>query len=402
MLVSDTGASAVTYSARTLLGSRSRLLVGLAAGLLAVPCLPARAAKPRCPVGQAAARCAAGLGTGLLNAGQCQGATPSGTVPEPADTAADRLQTLIDAVPCPATGRVSFNTRDDHGDSMSVLDPLPSPGGGYLGVYHSEFRLPGEPAAIDFRISLARSTDLIHWTRALILDPTGASMPTLQPVPDGRGYLLAYEKRAVDGGGVVRVRYYPSLAALLAGRFAAEQDIPRTFSPYNEGTPTILSVHWNGGLRRSSIELGFHYESAPHGWRGPDREALGTLRKFRVWSARTDRSTDAALDEQGLDGSHGSWRQFGFDGDQWRVYEAQSAFDNFGTWRVILDSPSAQQMYLVHLTMGARPVSSSYANPVARVEPAPHGTARVLVVTMFLFAAARPGASGELVYYQPI
>jgi hypothetical protein len=372
------------------------------AGLLALPCVAARASTPRCAGGQAAATCAVGLGSGLLNPSQCQGSTLPAPAPQPAYTAADRLQTLIDALPCPATGRVSFNTRDDHGGSMSVLDTLPRPDGGYLGVYHSEFRPPGEPAQVDFRISLARSTDLIHWTRVVILDPTGASMPTLQAIPGGRGYLLAYEKRASDGGGVVRLRYYPSLATLLAGRFAAERDIPRSFSPYNDGTPTILWIHWNGGLRRSSIGLGFHYESAPHRWRGPDREALGTLRRFRLWFARTDPSTDAELDAQGLDGNHGSWRQFGFDGEQWRVYEAQSAFDNFGTWRVVLDSPSARQMYEVHLTMGAQPVSSSYANPVARVEPAPHGAGQVLVVTMFLFAAAAPEAGGELVYYQPI
>ena len=282
MLISYAGASAVTYPARTLLGSRSRLLVALTAGLLAVPCASAHASVPRCPIGQTAGTCAIGVGSGLLDQGQCQGATPSATVPEPAETASDRLQTLIDSLPCPSTGRVSFNARDDHGDSMAVLDPVASSGSGYLGVYHTEFQPPGEPAGVDFRISLARSTDLIHWTRMAILDPTGASMPTLQPVPGAPGYLLAYEKRAPDGGGVVRLRYYPSLAALLAGRFAAQKDIPRSFSPFNDGTPTILWIHWNGGLRRSSIELGFHYESAPHGWRGPDREALGTLRRFRL------------------------------------------------------------------------------------------------------------------------
>lgn len=378
------------------------MAAAVVAGLLALPCVSARASVPRCPIGQTAGTCAIGVGSGLLNPGRCQGATPSATVPEPAETASDRLQTLIDSLPCPSTGRVSFDTRDDHGDSMSVLDPVPSPAGGYLGVYHSEFRPPGKPAAMDFRVSLARSTDLIHWTRVAILDPTGASMPTLRAVPGARGYVLAYEKRAPDGGGVIRLRYYPSITALFADRFAEQEDIQRTLSPYNDGTPTILSIHWNGGVRRSAIELGFHYESAPSGWRGPDREALGTLRRFRLWTAHPDSATDAELDGQGLDGNHGDWRQFGFDGEQWRVYEGQGAFDNFGTWRVILESPTAGQMYPVHLTMGARPVSSSYANPVARVEPAPHGKGRVLVVTMFLFSAAAPEAGGELVYYQPV
>jgi hypothetical protein len=378
-------------------------VIGLAAaGLLALAATPAQGAHPRCAAGQDPVACAVGLGSTLLNPGQCAAASPASQAPEPAQTAADRLQTLIDAVPCPDTGRVSFNTRDDNGDQMSVLDSIPNPSGGYLGVYHTEFQPYHEPGGLDFRISLARSRDLIHWTRLTILDPTGASMPTLQPVPRGPGYLLAYEKRAPDGGGVVRLRYYPGLGSLVAGRFSAQRDIPRSFSPYNDGTPTITWVHWNGALGRSAIGLGFHYESAPGGVRGPDREALGTLRRFRIWTAHTDSSTDARLDRQGLAGSHGDWRPFSFDDAGWRVYEAQSAFDNFGTWRVMLDSPSSQRMYPVHLTMGAKPVSSSYANPVARVEPAPYGPGRVLVVTMFLFAANGPEAAGELVYYQPL
>jgi hypothetical protein len=297
---------------------------------------------------------------------------------------------------------VSFNTRDNLGDSMSVLDPQPSPTGGYLGVYHTEFQPPGRRRLADFRVSLARSTDLIHWTRAVVLDPTGASMPTLRAIPGTPGYLLAYEKRPRSTGNVVRIRYYPSLFWLLAGQWKAQRDLPLTFSPYNNGTPTILWLRWNGALARSEIGLGFHYESAYNGQRGPDREAIGTLRGFRLWTARTDARTDGSLDRQGLAGSHGDWRQFSFGGASWRLYEAQTAFDDFGAWRVVLQSESSRHMYGVTLTMGAQPVSSSFANPVARVEPAPRGRGEVLVVTMFLFAAHGSAARGELVYYQPV
>jgi hypothetical protein len=321
----------------------------------------------------------------------------------PAQTVADRLQGLIDYLPCPDTGRVSFDARDDHRDSMSVLDPVPSPTGDYLGVYHTEFTPPGRRWAADFRISLARSTDLIHWTRVAVLDPTGASMPTLSAIPGASGYLLAYEKRRRAGGGdVVRLRYYPSLFWLLGGQWAAQRDLPLTFSPFNDGTPTILWVHWNGGLARSAIGLGFHYETALAGQRAPDREALGTLRGFRAWTARRDPATDSALDRQGLLGSHGDWRRFDFAGAGWRMYEAQTAFDDFGAWHVILESESSGRMYPVTLTLGSRPVSSSFANPVARVEPAPGGHGQVLVVTMFLFTAHGSASRGELVYYQPI
>jgi hypothetical protein len=281
---------------------------------------------------------------------------------------------------------------------MSVLDPIPDPQGGYLGVYHTAFRLSGDPFE-DFRISLGYSTDLIHWTRLEILDPAGASMPTLRAIAGSPGFLLAYEKQTAHRGNLIRIRFYPTLAALLAGRFSAQRDLRRLFSPYNNGTPTILWAQWHGSLPRSAIELGFHYESAPKGWRGPDREALGILRGFRSWTARTDPAADAALDHQGLAGSHGDWRQFEFDGLRWRVYEGQTSFNDFGSWRVVLENPSSGETYSLALRMGSQTVASSFANPVASVEPGPGGQGLVLVVTMYLFAAP---VQGELVYYQPI
>jgi hypothetical protein len=382
--------------------SRRSLSAVIAAGVFALASAGASAEQPRCLNGQSAPGCAAGILTGLLGPGRCE-TTAAPVESAPAQTAADRLQSLLDYLPCPDSGRVSFNTRDNFGDSMSVLDPLPSPTGGYLGVYHTEFNPTGRRWAADFRVSLARSNDLIHWTRAAVLDPTGASMPTLSPIPGTSGYLLAYEKRPRAGGGdVVRVRYYPSLFWLLGGQWAAQRDLPLTFSPFNNGTPTIVWVHWNGALSRSAIRVGFHYETAPAGSRGPDREAVGTLRGFHTWTAHTDPATDVALDRQGLLGSHGDWRQFSFGGSDWRPYEAQTAFNEFGAWRVILDSRGSGRMYPVTLTQGARPVSSSFANPIARVEPAPGGRGRVLVVTMFLFEAYASAARGELVYLQPL
>jgi hypothetical protein len=377
------------------------MVIAVTLGLIALTSARAHAAIPRCVKGESARTCASGVLGVLLGPGKCQtSATPA--TPPGAETAAERLQSLIDYIPCPQTGRVSFNTRDNLGESMSVLDIVPSPTGGYLGVYHTQVAPPGRPALADFKISIARSTDLIHWTRVAVLDPTGASMPTLRAIPGQSGFLLAYEKRIRDGGDVIRLRYYPSLYWLLAGDYAAQRDLPRLFSPYNNGTPTIEWIHWHGGLRRSAIGLGFHYQSVPGGQRGPDREATGTVHEFRTWSARPDQSMDNALDREGLIGSHGDWRGFSFDGEDWRLYEAQTAYNDFGTWRVILDSPSSGRMYPLTLTMGARPVTSSFANPIARLEPAPSGGGQVLVVTMFLFSARAAGAGGELVYYQPV
>jgi hypothetical protein len=312
--------------------------------------------------------------------------------------AADRLQRLLEDVPSQASGRVAYDATDNVGDSMSVLDPILDPQGGYLGVYHSSFRTPGDPFA-NFRISLGYSTDLIHWTRLEVLDPSGASMPTLRAIAGSSGFLLAYEKQTTRGGNVVRIRFYPTLAALVSGHFTAQRDLPRLFSPYNNGTPTILWAQWHGSLYRSLIEVGFHYESAPKGRRGPDREAVGILRGFRTWTARPDPAADAVLDRKGLRGSHGDWRQFGFEGRLWRVYEGQTSYNDFGAWRVVLENPASSRSYSLALRMGSQTVASSFANPVARVEPGPGGQGPVLVVTMYLFAAP---ARGELVYYQPI
>jgi hypothetical protein len=210
----------------------------------------------------------------------------------------------------------------------------------------------------------------------VVLDPLGASMPTLRTVPGG-GFLLAYEKKIPRVGNIVRLRYYRSPAQLQTGHFAAQRDLPHTFSPYNDGTPTILSVTWHHALARSVIHIGFHYETEARGTRGPDREAIGTLVDFKRWTAHPEKPLDLALDRQGLSGSHGDWRQFSFAGDRWRIYEGQGTWDNFGSWRVVLQDTSTGQLYPLTLSSDAQAVSGSVANPVVAVLPAPGGSGQV-------------------------
>jgi hypothetical protein len=328
----------------------------------------------------------------------CQAQAPPADLASQAQTVLAQLQGLIDNVPCTSSGQISYGTADNLGGGMDVLDPIADPGGGYLGVYHTAFG----PYPWQFRISLAQSADLIHWTRILVLDPLGASMPTLRAVPGTSGFLLAYEKKIPHVGNVVRLRYYASLSQLEAGRFAAQRDLPQTFSPFNDGTPTILSITWHHALARSVIHIGFHYETEAKGRRGPDREAIGTLVDFKRWTAHTERPLDAALDRQGLSGSHGDWRQFSFAGDRWRIYEGQTMWGNFGTWRVVLQDTSTGQLYPLTLSSDTQAISGSVANPVAAVLPAPDGVGQVLVVTFYLFSADPPAVPGELVYYQTL
>jgi hypothetical protein len=318
-----------------------------------------------------------------------------------AKTAAARLEQLIEQVPCPSSGRVSFDTADDLGNPMGVLDPLADPAGGYLGVYHTAVGPTDD--ALAYRVLLGRSTDLIHWHRLAVLDPDGASMPTLRAIPGEPGFLLAYEKAgSPQADHVIRLRYYATRDDLLLARYRAQRDLPLRFSPFNNGTPSILSVRWGGTPGRSLIQLGFHYETSHRGAAGPDREAVGTLRGFRRWSARPDAGTDAALERLGLGGNHGDWRQFSFQSARWRLYEAQTSFNDFSSWHVLLTGSGSGSLYRLTLKSGSAVLASSLGNPVAQQLPGPAGQGQVLVVTMFVFAASVPERAGELVYYQPI
>lgn len=169
-----------------------------------------------------------------------------------------RLQRLIEDVPALSTGRVSYRLTDTAGDEMGVLDPIPDPAGGYLGVYHTPFGDPPGATGADFRVSLAHSTDLSHWTPLAVLDAAGAAMPTLRRIPGTDHYLLAYEKELAPNSIVVRLRYYRSRAQLLHGRWSAQRDLPRRYSLYADGTPSFLSIAFRGGLRRSEITTAGH------------------------------------------------------------------------------------------------------------------------------------------------
>lgn len=377
--------------------TRRRALTALiAVGALAIP--SGASAQSPCAPGQAVSDCTFAPVLALFGGGKCTSDPPSDPS---ASTAAVRLEQLIEQVPCPGSGHVSFDTSDDHGDGMSALDVLANPAGGYLGVYHTATGPPQD--ALDYQVSLARSTDLLHWHRVAVLDPVGASMATLRAIPGKPGFVLAYEKAFSPGAGhVIRMRYYATLADLLAARFSIERDLPLRFSQYNNGTPAILSIRWPRSIRTSVIDLGFHYETSNRGVPGPDREALGTLRGFRRWSARQDIATDIALSQQGFAGSHGDWRQFTFQGAVWRLYEAQGSFNDFTSWRVLLSGPGISTMYRISLRSGTAAMSDSLGNPVASELPGPGGHGQVLVVTMFVFAASVRGQAGELVYYQPV
>lgn len=313
-----------------------------------------------------------------------------------------QLLGLIERVPARATGRVSYNLRDDRGAPAGRLDPIPDRGGGYLGVYDVSDGGSG-PAA--FSVFLGHSSDLLHWQRVRMLDP-GANSATLRRIPGGVGYLLAEEKySAAHPYDHIRVRYYRTLRDLLHGRFQAQTDLPRRYSPYVDGTPDFESIAWRDGPTHSVLRIGFHYlpTGTGFGHQGPDREAIGILRGFRRWRTLRDRIVDAALDTAGLRGQHGARRQFEFDGRWWRVYEAQVSYSlgGFGNWRIALYDLARHHIQPLAIHTASGTFTTSFGDPIVQVEPAPAGRGRVLVVTMFVFFAG-VGEGGELLYEQPV
>jgi hypothetical protein len=312
------------------------------------------------------------------------------------------LANLIEQVPTVSSGRVVYDATDSLGRPLGLLNPIPSPDGGYLGVYQIE---SGGTALANYDVVLGQSQDLLHWSPVAVLD-TGASSPTLRPIPGGAGYLLAEEKySAAHPFDQIRLRYFRTTADLYADRDSGQIVLPRQFSPYADGTPSFLSIAWHGRLSRSVIELGFHYlpfaNNPDH--QGPDREAIGVLTGFRKWSARRDWATDGLLDQAGLTGKHGDRRQFSFDGQRWRVYEGQTSYalDGFANWSIALYSVTARRMYPLTIDTRTGAFATSFGGPTVQVEPAPGAIGSVLVVTMYVFPTT-PGEGGELVYYQPL
>jgi hypothetical protein len=238
-----------------------------------------------------------------------------------------------------------YGARDSLGYRMDTAKVIQSPAGGYLAVYHSG------------RVChLGASTDLMRWTHRAVVDEP-ATQPTIAIAPDG-GLVTAAEFD--DGhGGRLRIRYWPTLGALLEGRPAREFLASRTLSACNEGTPSIRRIVFDPDVDASTIELGFHY----HRRCRVDRQARGTLRGFAHWAAAADPA---------LDGS-------------WRVY--------------LVDRSAMTAQRLEVVTHGG---STAFANPTATCLRDPSGRDAVMVSLYLHVEGAAAGEAGSLLYYVPV
>ena len=280
-----------------------------------------------------------------------------------------------------------YDAHDSLGNRMDTAKVIASPTGGYLAVYHS-----GQTC------HLATSTDLMEWTHRAVIDQP-ATQPTIAATGDG-GLLTAAEFN--DGhGGQLRIRYWPTLDALLAGRPARQFLAARTLSACNEGTPSILQVGLGAGVDASRIELGLHY----HRDCQVDRQARGTLTGFRAWTAATDPQLDAAVERaaaaagERIGGNIGDRDHLRYRGKDYDLVEGQGRRGDFASWRVYLydrSAGTAQRLDIV--THGG---STAFANPTATVLRDPAGRQAVMVTLFVPMEGAAPGEAGSLLYHVP-
>lgn len=281
-----------------------------------------------------------------------------------------------------------YDTRDSLGNRMDTAKVIQSPAGGYLAVYHS-----GRAC------HLAVSGDLMTWTHRAVIDEP-ATQPTIALAPDG-GLLTAAEFN--DGhGGQLRIRYWPTLDALLQGCAAREFLAPRTLSACNEGTPSIRQIVLDPDVDASVIQFGLHY----HRRCRVDRQARGTLTGFGSWTAAADPALDAAVVRaaaavgERIGGNIGDRDHRGYLSRAYDLVEAQGREGDFASWRVYLvDRAAMTAQRLEVVTHGG---STAFANPTATRLRDPSGREAVMVTLFLPVEGAAAGEAGSLLYHMPV
>lgn len=289
-----------------------------------------------------------------------------------------------------------YGTRDNLGNTMDGAKIIANPAGGYLAVYHV---IPANSTS-NF-LKLATSSDLLNWTFKKDLDPQ-ASQPTIQALPTG-GFLVASEYNdQVGSGGKLRLRHYPTLAALYSGSFDREATLARTLSACNEGTPNFYSITLGPDIDNSIIDMGFHY----HKNCSVDRQARGTLTNFTAWNTTAEAALDQTLKNatyivgQSVGGNIGDRDQMSYEGKLYNLHEVQYIRNDFGSWRTYLyDWQTNLAEYLPITTHGG---STAFANPTFTTLTSPSGNPAV-VATMFIPSqGSAPGEGGSLIYYREL
>ncbi|HEX6389705.1 MAG TPA: hypothetical protein VFZ89_09665, partial [Solirubrobacteraceae bacterium] len=310
---------------------------------------------------------------------------------EPDDATAAALAARLDPRSAPT---VRVGAKDDRGRTLDGLDVALSPdpaSGRYLGVYHSY--LDGR-----FVAQVATSPDLVTWTHRADLAEHGGQ-PSLAVTPAG-GVVVADEQDTPDPKWVstsaLRIRHYPSVAALFAGQYDAERVIlPRTLAPTAEGTPQVSVVRWGTGPADSELRVTFHYYRDVD----VDRQAIGMLTNFTTWNAWVDSATNTLLEGFGIRGAIGDRSDIVYGGRPFGVVEGQVVKNDHRTWRLFLVDRSRGHARMVSAKLPGG--GYSLGNPAVTVLPGPSG-APVLFASVFAFSEGAPSEAGSAIAVSPL
>lgn len=279
---------------------------------------------------------------------------------------------------------LAFKLRDNEGrglDCLEVFQTRASKDGRCLGVSHS---LKNGV----FSVHLSESTDLKKWRHVVELDQQG-SQATIHETADG-AFLLAYEKDAPNSCWI-RLRFYPDMKALRAGKHSREIDLPRTLAPTAEGTPSFEKVKIeNGDLSNSKIYLRFHYYKRAR----VDQLASGTLTNFKTWKATPSRPLNQAFIKLGADGNIGDRGKFTWKDQTFYLQEAQGTRRDWGTWGLFLcDAGGFPLQKLKPRTPGK---STAFSNAAVSRIVDQEGN-KLLVMTAFIHSkGSSPAESGQM------
>jgi hypothetical protein len=292
----------------------------------------------------------------------------------PSISAMNQLQHIIEDVTGSTSSR--FDVKDDQGNNMATVKIIDNLDGGFIAVYHTN---EGD----NFKVSVAASNDLLHWTLKTKLG-NNASQPYIAQAPDG-GFVTVWEQTPHNH---LRFRYYKNLTDLFKNDYTKQFDAPQTLSKCAEGTPNIISAS------KELVKVGFHYYRNCQ----VDREALGTLKNFTTWEPQVNTKLNKAIinDTAVQNGKIGDRDQINFKGYIFILVEAQLTLNDFGSWRVFLYNKQTGRARMMHIsTKGG---SKNFANP-ALTNLNLNGE-KAIVVTLFVPSNnAAPGEAGELVYY---
>ena len=323
--------------------------------------------------------------------------------------------TLTNILSSPESAAASaYDAMDNQGNYMTCVKVIDLVGQSakYAAVYYSPYAVTG---GYRYKINLATSSDLIHWTFVRML-VDNADMPDIKTVSNGSWLILAHEQW-INGGAngpstapcQVGFELFYDSTDLLNGTISASWVAPSYVSTLN-GTPNIYDAHLTlyNGYWAADLVIGFHY------WTGSqDADGYATVRKFALpqggtkWNPSAASGynldlTNAGVHDIGLrdnfSTSNGTYNvqegNLGTPGgtwDEWRIF--LYTYGDTNVWPT--GSGTVQQ-----LSPQTPNGSYSFGGPRVSIVNSPSGVGNAMFVSYFIFSqGAGTGEAGNLIYY---